>query len=322
MDWGGIIAGAIGGGAQAVGEIADNNIRQREAEAAALRAEQRAIEGERRRSQLSRESAIAEAEAKLVFDEKRTAAKTERLSKENQTIEAEAPAMRIQRELADANVNAPAVDETTLGIIKSKLPAKTLEEVYGIKPETTLSQFDDRIAVARNKGFYETEGTLIKERAIAAADEKLRATNAATERRLAVQEKNADTMVRSLQQRSEPKPSKEGSLTDIQKATLSGLQSAVSKAESAVNSGKGSKSERTAAAQRLDEAQRKYDETLSSYTNQSTTKPTQSTVNVGKSTLPSGMTADQVISEAKAAISRGKDPAAVRARLKTMGLSL
>jgi hypothetical protein len=71
MNFGGIIASALGGGAQAVGQIADREMQNRDMEARDMRLEQRQIEGEKRRSLLNREEAAAAAAEKLKGEELR-----------------------------------------------------------------------------------------------------------------------------------------------------------------------------------------------------------------------------------------------------------
>lgn len=90
MDWGGIIAGAMGGGAKAIGEMADDEMKRRDLELAQQRAEQVAIKGEERRALLQRENAAYEMDLKLkreMADSKRDQDQTDRITDGGRQIE-------------------------------------------------------------------------------------------------------------------------------------------------------------------------------------------------------------------------------------------
>lgn len=92
MDWGGIIAGAMGGGAKAVGEMADDTMKRRDLELAQQRAEQVAIKGEERRAVLQRENAAYEMDLKLKREDeqgKRYQAQTDQITDKAKTMDSE-----------------------------------------------------------------------------------------------------------------------------------------------------------------------------------------------------------------------------------------
>ena len=90
MDWGGIIAGSMAGGAKAIGEMADDTMKRRDLELAQQRAEQVAIKGEERRALLQRENAAYEMDLKLkreMADSKRDQDQTDRITDGGRQIE-------------------------------------------------------------------------------------------------------------------------------------------------------------------------------------------------------------------------------------------
>lgn len=95
MNFGGIIAGALGGGAQAVGQIADGVIAARQREEQDMRLEQRQIEGEKRRSLLNREEAAAAAAEKLRGEEDRM----KRYAKSADEVDARAKQIGTERDV-------------------------------------------------------------------------------------------------------------------------------------------------------------------------------------------------------------------------------
>jgi hypothetical protein len=148
MDWGGLIAGAMGGGAQAIGEIADNTMKQRDLEAASQRMEQRAIEGEKRRSLLARDQFDYEANKKL--QEKLAADK--RYADDYDKVDSKAKEIGTNRDVQAANKVAPSVDAEVLDIIKSKLSPEDVSKHYGVAKRTGSGLVQDKIEAARELG--------------------------------------------------------------------------------------------------------------------------------------------------------------------------
>lgn len=97
-------------------------------------------------------------------------AKQRRLSEQSGIIEAEATERRTNREIGTANKVAPSVDGAVMDFLKSTLPADRLEKVYGVKAPTAVSELDDQIAVARDRGFHEPANALRSDRRGAMAE--------------------------------------------------------------------------------------------------------------------------------------------------------
>ena len=92
MDWGGIIASSMAGGAKAIGEMADDTMKRRDLELAQQRAEAVAIKGEERRAALQRENAAYEMDLKLKREEeqgKRYQAQTDQITDKAKTMDSE-----------------------------------------------------------------------------------------------------------------------------------------------------------------------------------------------------------------------------------------
>ena len=156
MDWGGLIAGAMGGGAQAVGQVADNAIQQRDAEAAGVRAEQRAIEGERRRSLLNREEAAYAADQKLKGEE----ARMERYAKSADEVDAKAKEIKDGRDLGGltttqsgiAGDSPNASPEELKALLADPKNRKIYEDAGYIKKTTGSGLILDKIEASREVG--------------------------------------------------------------------------------------------------------------------------------------------------------------------------
>lgn len=117
----------------------------------------------------------------------------DRMASEARVIDDEAPQQRQKRELATANVRAPSVDAEVLDFLKTTLPADKLKEAYGVAPATPVSELDDRIAVARQHGFSESENVLRTDRRGAAAEmARNRAEDDREKRTVLIEERNAD----------------------------------------------------------------------------------------------------------------------------------
>lgn len=169
MDWGGLIAGAIGGGAQAVSGVADSAMATRAREEADARTEQRQIAGERRRSLLNREEADAMADRKLNAEQ----GAAERYSKDADAVQSRALLNRetgsldaLKRTQAGAGQvpqkntktgqpieASPAASEAELAAMMADPKNRKIYEDAGYIPKTTGSGLiADQIAAARELG--------------------------------------------------------------------------------------------------------------------------------------------------------------------------
>lgn len=144
MDWGGIIASAMGGGAQAIGQMADHSMQQRDLEAREKRSEQRAIEGEQRRAQLNFDMASKEADRKMqLYMESYD--KVEKRAKEIGT-ERDVKSLQLPEELAGPQVNAEVVDRF------SPQQRAMMEKSGQLQKQTGSGIIADKIAAARDIG--------------------------------------------------------------------------------------------------------------------------------------------------------------------------
>lgn len=90
-------------------------------------------------------------------------AKMKRQSEQTQDVEANAPAITAARQLGEAQSRAPSVDSNVLDIIKSKLTPDQLKQFYGVNSDA-VSTTNDKMAYARQKGYYDVEADLQKDR--------------------------------------------------------------------------------------------------------------------------------------------------------------
>ena len=169
MDWGGIIASAMGGGAQAAGGVADDIMARRAREEADARTEQRQIVGERRRSMLNREEADAAADRKLKaeqgvaerYSKEADAAQSRALlNREASSLDALKRAQTGAWQVPQSNTKtgkpieaSPAASEAELAAMMADPNNRKIYEDAGYIPKTTGSGLiADQIAAARELG--------------------------------------------------------------------------------------------------------------------------------------------------------------------------
>lgn len=94
----------------------------------------------------------------------------QRLSDQNAVIEREAADTRSAKDVDTANKVAPSVDGAVMDFIKTTLPPEKVREVYGVQEATPVTQLDDQIAAARQRGFYESANGLRADRRVALSE--------------------------------------------------------------------------------------------------------------------------------------------------------
>lgn len=93
-----------------------------------------------------------------------------RLAEQAEVIDTEAAESRAKRELDTANKVAPSVDAEVMKFIKTTLPPDQVEKYYGVKAPNAVDDLNDKISVARQHGFYESENGLRADRKGALAE--------------------------------------------------------------------------------------------------------------------------------------------------------
>ena len=158
MDWGGLIAGAMGGGAKAVGEMADDEIKRRDLDLVAKRAEAVAVKGEERRAALIRENAAYEMDLKLKREDeqgKRYQAQTDKIGdRANQMgLERDDRTMTAARDKLPQSGEFAGQDITTAEIAALPPAARQAYEQAGmIEKASGSQQLRDQITAAREIG--------------------------------------------------------------------------------------------------------------------------------------------------------------------------
>lgn len=193
MDWGGIIAGSMAGGARAVGEMADDTMKRRDQEAAQQRAEQVAIKGEERRALLQRENAAYEMDLKL----KQTLSDNKRYQEQSDQIDARATQIGSDRDINSAKPLAPSMDQPALDAVRSSLSPEDQEKFYGIKQQKGSGLIADKMTAAREIGADKlVRDDLGKSYTAQAGAEKEATTEARNDRRDLLAETKAETAAR------------------------------------------------------------------------------------------------------------------------------
>lgn len=158
MDWGLIMAGALGGGARATGEMADDTIKRRDQELAQQRAEQVAIQGEQRRAVLQRENAAYEMDLKLKQQDeqgKRYQAQTDKIGDRATQIglERDDRSMTTARDSLPQSGEFAGQDITTAELAALPPAARQAYERAGLINKVSGSQqLRDEITAAREIG--------------------------------------------------------------------------------------------------------------------------------------------------------------------------
>lgn len=185
-------------GADAAGDIAKENEREREYQMRADLEEKKAKAAEIRQNNLAILRAQEMEKNRIKLEEDRAAATRKRLSDQFADIDAARPTATAERELSQAQSRAPSVDSNVMEILKSKLSPAELKKVYGVDTGQ-VAALDDSLAIARKKGYYDAEEHLksARKEAIAATEaEWKRQMDAAKgerdERAVAAREKVAD----------------------------------------------------------------------------------------------------------------------------------
>ena len=149
MDWGGVIAGAMGGGAQAIGQIADNNLRVREQEAS-----------EQRRAVLDEERANRAMDRKLQLEEQQRDLRGKRLMDQQDQIGDKAVELREGKNLgaltdtqSRISGDAPSASKEELAAMMADPKNRQIYEDAGYIPKVTQSGLvRDRMDAARAIG--------------------------------------------------------------------------------------------------------------------------------------------------------------------------
>lgn len=149
MDWGGVIAGAMGGGAQAIGQIADNNLRVREQEAS-----------EQRRALFDEQRANRAMDRKLQLEEQQRDMRGKRLMDQQDQISDKATELRQSKNvgsLADTQSRvsgeSPSASKDELAGLMADPKNRQIYEDAGYIPKTTASGLvRDRMDAARAIG--------------------------------------------------------------------------------------------------------------------------------------------------------------------------
>lgn len=149
MDWGGVIAGAMGGGAQALGQIADNNLRVREQEAS-----------EQRRAVLDEERANRAMDRKLQLEEQQRDLRSKRLMDQQDQIGDKATEIRQGKNLgaltdtqSRISGDSPSASKDELAALMADPKNRQIYEDAGYIPKTTRSGLvQDRMDAARSIG--------------------------------------------------------------------------------------------------------------------------------------------------------------------------
>lgn len=149
MNWGGVIAGAMGGGAQAIGQIADNNLRVREQEAS-----------EQRRAGLDEERANRAMDRKLQLEEQQRDMRGKRLMGQQDQIDDKATELRQSKNLgaltdtqAKIGGTAPSASKEELATMMADPKNRQIYEDAGYIPKATQSGLvRDRMDAARTIG--------------------------------------------------------------------------------------------------------------------------------------------------------------------------
>lgn len=158
MDWGLIMSGALGGGARAAGEMADNTIKRRDLDLAQQRAEQVAIQGEQRRAMLQRENAAYEMDLKLKQQDeqgKRYQAQTDKIGDRAAQIglERDDRSMTTARDSLPQSGEFAGQDITTAELAALPPAARAAYEKAGLINKVSGSQqLRDEITAAREIG--------------------------------------------------------------------------------------------------------------------------------------------------------------------------
>ena len=158
MDWGGIIASAMGGGAKAIGEMADDTMKRRDLELAQQRAEQVAIKGEERRALLQRENAAYEMDLKL----KQETAQGKRYQEQSDQITDKAKTMESERQVGsmtklrdslpqEGEFSGQAISANDIASLPPEARA-AYEKAGLIERSTGSQQLRDQIDAARSIG--------------------------------------------------------------------------------------------------------------------------------------------------------------------------
>ena len=186
-----LIGSVAESGAKGLGEISARNQREDEA---------------RLQNDLAIERSKAAEAIRLDMEEKQRQAKQQRISEQNQAVEKATPAVTAERELSSAQKLAPSVDGNVMDIIKSRLSPEQMTKFYGVDNSPT-AVIDDGLKAARQGGMYEAEDQLKEQRKITvAAVEAARKVareefkDADTMRRTDIQEQNANTNARRVEQ--------------------------------------------------------------------------------------------------------------------------
>lgn len=149
MDWGGVIAGAMGGGARAVSQFAENNLRVREQEAA-----------EQRRAVLDEERANRAMDRKLQLEEQQRDLRGKRLMGQQDQIDDKAVEIRKGKNLgaltdtqSRVSGDSPAASKEELDALMADPKNRQIYEDAGYIPKATRSGLvQDRMDAARAIG--------------------------------------------------------------------------------------------------------------------------------------------------------------------------
>lgn len=155
MDWGGIIASALGGGAQAVGQIADDNIKQRDFEAADIRRGNREEARDIRRLAINEQSAMRTMDLKLGLEEKQRKLRSTLLSGNYDDIEKEAGQIDKTRSLA-------GLQTAQTGVITQGQKNTVTGQPIQTSPSATPDELSALIADPNNRKVYEDAGYIPK----------------------------------------------------------------------------------------------------------------------------------------------------------------